>query len=139
MSVVTFDLVDWQGSPRPDLHPIVVFQPSAVGTRGQYVFFTRTIEATPNSSGQVTVGLIDNETVSGGSHYDVSIKWLDPLNNFVQEDILAQNVLVPTGEWVLGDLLELTPTALEVWVGETNNLAYGFWYQPSTTILWSNP
>ena len=142
MPIITGNLVDYGTIPRPNLSPIVIFSPRFPSTQNAAVFFTRDIIATPDASGLFTVSIVNSLATTPNSLWDVSIKWLDAAGNFIKVDYLTSPnypLVVGTTDGLIGTMLQTQPTALQVWIGETNNTAYGFWYQPSTAILRSNP
>ena len=136
MAIVTGTLTDFQGVPRPTLSPRVVFTPDGLATRGAGVFFSLPISIIPNTDGTFSVGLVDTETLAPADiFYRMKIEWLDAAGNFIGFDEMPGELRVPAAGGVLGDLTTMPRSALEVWVGETDNAAYRFWYQPSTGIL----
>jgi hypothetical protein len=139
MAIVTGAVVDFQGSPRADLHPQIVFIPKGPSVRGSAAFFSREITVTPDADGLFSVALIDTANFPGDFYYIVRIDWLNGAGVPVGRDYLPGQLRVPAAGGALPALLGLPATIFDVWVGEENNLAYGFWYQPSTTNLWSNP
>jgi hypothetical protein len=142
MALVTGNIVDWQGSPRPGLSPQIVFKPRTSAGQGNNVFFTNPIVVVPDAAGAFSVPLVDSFSTSPTGVYDVEIWWLNSAGVSVGLDQLtdsAHPLIVPVAGGKLGDLLPLPPSAVRVWVGEANNSDYGFWYQPSTALLRSNP
>lgn len=142
LATVTGNVVDFQGSPRPNLSPQLVFAARGPASQGANMFFTNRIIIPTDIAGAFSVPLIDSFSTTPNALYDVSIEWLDSSGGVADIDELttaATPLVVPVAGGALGDMLQLPTSATEVWVSETNNLAYGFWYQPSTALLRSNP
>lgn len=142
MAHITGNLLDFRGNPRPGLFPIIVISARKPGFWAPSVFITVDLEVVPDSGGAFVFDLIASNATTPPTPYDVLIKWVNGAGAVVGFDHLTDEanpliVLEPGGE--LAALFQVAPTALEVWVGEENNTRYGFWYQPSTAILRSNP
>lgn len=138
MPIITGNLVDYQTIPRPNLFPVVVFQPRRPSTQNAAVFFTRDIEVTPEASGLFTVSLVSSLATTPNGLWDVFIKWVNGAGVPVGVDELTSPdhpLVVGETDGLIGHMLKSAPTALDVHVGETDDAAYGFWYQPSTALL----
>ena len=79
--------------------------------------------------------VIASENTRPTVRYRIQYGYIGGGGAFAPMDFPEWNLLVPEGDWYFTELLGIPPTALDVWVGETDDPAYGFWYQPSTTIL----
>lgn len=109
MSIVTGNIVDWQGSPRPGMFPIVVFKPRKPAGQGANVFFTAPIEEVPAENGSFSVALLDSYSTDPLGLYDVEIQWRNATGIPVGFDQLtdeAHPLVVPVAGGELGTLLQ---------------------------------
>lgn len=106
------------------------------------LYVTKPIIVYPGSDGAFAVDLRTTENVTPTFTYSCRAEWPDP-NFFAPDQGMAgmdifEGMSVPKDGGLVGDLVTLPPSSMAVWVGPTNNLAYGFWFDPTTNNLWSN-
>jgi hypothetical protein len=102
-----------------------------------HIIATKPIYAVISPTGSFTVELTPNMDLRPTTYYSMRLEWLDSGSNYTGVDFPNWKFNAETGGGVIPALLGADLTNIfDVWVGETDNADYEFWYQPSTTILW---
>jgi len=137
MATVTGTLWDFGLASIAQYMPQIIFTPSGPATTETKLFATRPIVVTPAVGGAFSVDLKSTDDVQPAVWYRATVRWLDSAGEYVSQDSPDFKLFVPAAGGAIGSLLrDVIPFPSEVWVGETDNPDYGFWFQPSTNILW---
>jgi len=120
----------------------VAFIPSGPGistSEGGMIHATRTIKASVTlDTGYFAADLSITDEMSPEVWYTIRVEWLDSAGQYTSLDVPDWKIRVPVGGGNIFQLVDTPATTNSVWVGETNNLAYRFWFKPSTNDLWMN-
>jgi hypothetical protein len=115
---------------------ILTFTPSGVGIGSARLYATRPNIAVPDTiTGLWSIALASTDGMLNTTWYTISIQWLDSTGNYIGKDFLDAKLFVPSAGGTISDLLVFSYGGGQVWVGETDNPNYRFWYQPSTALL----
>lgn len=137
MATVTGNLEDFSLSNLTPFSPSLVFIPSRPAiTTTNHLLVSKEIAATVTPTGSFTVDLTPTADIRPDTFYGLRMEWLDSVGGFVQKDFPDFQLRVPPEGGVLNDLLGDLSNFLDVWVDETDNPTFAFWYQPSTGLLW---
>ena len=101
-----------------------------------HIIATKPVYADISPTGSFTVELTPNVDLRPTTYYLMRLEWLDIGGNYTGVDFLDWHFIAETGGGVIPDMLGDLSNIFDVWVGETDNPHYEFWYQPSSTILW---
>lgn len=140
MATVTGNLDDFSLTALP-LGSRVVFIPSGVGVSiAAHLLATKPIYADVSVTGSWSVDLTPTTDVRPDIYYSIRLEWPDPNllgpnQGFIGKDFPDFQLRVPPEGGVLNDLLGDLSNFLDVWVDETDNPTFAFWYQPSTALL----
>lgn len=141
MATVYDNLVDCTGLAIPaGLQPVITFELSqSAKFYSGLITKEKTPTATPNTSGEFFVNLVENTQTVPLTHYTMSVTWLDSASNFVRRDDFDWIIRVTPGGGRLRDMIVTRESPFFVHISEiplTSVAGQAFDYDPVTGDLY---
>lgn len=125
MAVMTGSLRDFAYRRMNFYNPRIIFTPSGVGTRGEFLIASEPVVVTPDEQGEFTVNLEPTQGVVPQIWYRITIEWSDAAGNFQKQDNPDWVLVVPfAGGRVAQNIAVVTPNRI-LMKGETGDSSEG--------------